>query len=58
MFIYKLFLYIDPGTGSIIMQAIVAGIAGVAVVIKVGWRRILRFFGIRRGDTNDHDTVS
>lgn len=53
MYIIKVLLYIDPGTGSIILQAIVAGIAGATLFIKFGWRRLLRFFGIKRGDKKD-----
>ncbi len=36
--------YLDPGSGSIIVQAVVAGLAGVAVVMKVGWRRLTSRF--------------
>lgn len=32
--------YLDPGSGSMVTQAVVAGVAGAAVVAKVGWRRI------------------
>ena len=32
--------YLDPGSGSMIAQAVVAGVAGAAVVGKVGWKRI------------------
>lgn len=32
--------YIDAGSGSLIIQALVAGAAGVAVFFKLGWRRI------------------
>jgi len=35
-----LFSYLDPGSGSMITQAVVAGVAGVAVVGRLGWRRI------------------
>ena len=41
-------LYIDPGTGSIILQAIVAAVVGVGVAIKLFWHRILKVFGIRK----------
>ena len=53
MVIIEIKLYIDPGTGSIIFQAIVAGVAGVALFIKFGWRRVLRFFGIKKGEQKD-----
>jgi hypothetical protein len=53
MIFNKVLLYIDPGTGSIILQAIVAGVAGVSLFIKFGWRRLLRIFGIKKGDKKD-----
>lgn len=35
-----LIAYLDPGSGSLVAQAVVAGVAGAAVAAKVGWRRI------------------
>ena len=32
--------YLDAGSASLVIQAIVAGAAGVAVFFKLGWRRI------------------
>ena len=32
--------YIDPGTGSFILQMIIGGIAGAFVTIKLFWGRI------------------
>ncbi|HYY78472.1 MAG TPA: hypothetical protein VFD04_04695 [Actinomycetes bacterium] len=32
--------YLDAASGSLIIQAIVAGAAGVAVFLKLFWRRI------------------
>lgn len=32
--------YLDPGSGSMVAQAVVAGLAGVAVVGKLGWRKL------------------
>jgi hypothetical protein len=34
--------YIDPGTGSMLLQAIAGGVAAAAVVTKVYWRRLRR----------------
>lgn len=34
------FAYLDPGSGSMMAQAAVAGVAGAAVAVKVGWRRV------------------
>ena len=32
--------YLDAGSASLVVQAIVAGAAGAAVFLKLGWRRI------------------
>jgi uncharacterized protein (DUF2062 family) len=32
--------YLDPGTGSMLAAAVVAGVAGAAVAVKVWWRRM------------------
>jgi len=34
------YAYIDPGTGSMILQAVLAAIVGSAVAIKIFWRKI------------------
>jgi hypothetical protein len=36
--------YLDAGSGSQIVMAIVAGFAGVMVVLKLWWRRVLGLF--------------
>lgn len=43
-----LLAYIDPGTGSIILQSIAAAVAGAAIIAKLYWHRILRLFGLRK----------
>jgi hypothetical protein len=42
--------YLDPGTGSVLLQAIVGGAAAVAVTARLYWRRITRAF---RRDAED-----
>lgn len=49
--------YIDPGTGSIIIQAIVAAVVGIGIALKLFWHRILKFLGIRKS-TNSDNTIS
>jgi len=46
-------VYIDPGTGSIILQALVATVVGAAIAVKLFWHRLLKFFGLRKGITTD-----
>lgn len=38
------FGYLDPGTGSMIIQVVLGAIAGMAIFFKVFWRRIVSFF--------------
>jgi len=37
-------LYIDPGTGSLILQMLIGGIVASVLFFKRGWRKILSFF--------------
>ena len=40
--------YLDPGTGSMFLQIVLGGIAGMAVVLKLYWYKLKTLFG-RRG---------
>ena len=42
--------YIDPGSGSLIFQALAAGAMAIGLAVKVFWRRISSFFS-RKKDT-------
>ena len=35
--------YIDPGSGSIIIQVLIASFVGIAYTVKVFWRQIIEF---------------
>jgi hypothetical protein len=37
-------LYIDPGSGSYLIQALVAAVLGAAFYAKTSWWRIKNFF--------------
>jgi hypothetical protein len=39
------FAYLDPGTGSMILQVIIGAIAAALVSIKLAWRRIVDVVG-------------
>ncbi|HEX2044171.1 MAG TPA: hypothetical protein VHF23_00935 [Gaiellaceae bacterium] len=43
------FAYLDPGTGSMLLQVIVGGAAAVAVTAKLYWRRVRDFVRGGRG---------
>ncbi|MCG9966648.1 hypothetical protein L9W92_01075 [Pelotomaculum terephthalicicum JT] len=38
------FAYVDPGTGSYILQILLAGIIGIPFIIKSKWNKIISFF--------------
>ena len=43
-------LYVDPGSGSYIIQVIVAAVLGAGFWIKTSWYRIKSFFSGRKSD--------
>lgn len=38
-------MYVDPGTGSVLLQIILGAILGGGVAIKLLWKRISALFG-------------
>jgi hypothetical protein len=42
--------YLDPGSGSMILQMIAGGTAAIAVSAKLYWRSVLKFLRIRKSD--------
>lgn len=52
------YAYLDPGTGSMMLQAVLAVIAGASVTIGLFWRRIKSLFSriLTRGDDGRHDS--
>jgi hypothetical protein len=42
--------YLDPGSGSMILQVIAGGVAAVAVTAKLYWNRLLKFLHIRKDE--------
>ncbi len=46
--------YLDAGTGSMILQVLLGGIAGVAIAGKLYWYKFLSLFGIKpKGDKDE-----
>lgn len=42
--------YLDPGSGALIVQMLLAGVAGVVLFVKMQGRRVTAFFGRRTKD--------
>lgn len=48
--------YLDPGSGSFILQMVIAAVLGIGVAISASWNRIKRLLGIKpAADETDED---
>lgn len=47
--------YLDPGSGSIIIQLVIAAVLGLGLVIRTQWNRIKKLFGRKDGEEDVHD---
>jgi hypothetical protein len=48
----EFFSYIDPGTGSVIAQALIGVAVGAGVLIKTYWSKIKAMFGGKSNETS------
>ena len=51
------FAYVDPGTGSIILQALIALLAGAVVTVKFYWHKLLKLFGLEKKKNSDKNDI-
>ncbi len=42
------YAYLDPGTGSLLLQGLLGGIAGIAVFGKIYWHKFTSWLGHKR----------
>lgn len=52
------FAYLDPGSGSVLLQGILAALAAIAVTVKLYWHRLLRILGLKQKDKAEDDVVA
>jgi hypothetical protein len=52
------YAYLDPGTGSMLLQMLLGGVAGALVVGKLYWHRVKAFFGRRPQENNGQEPPS
>jgi hypothetical protein len=45
--------YLDPGTGTILVQSLLAGVAGAVAVVGLYWQRFKAFFANLRKSSRD-----
>jgi len=47
--------YLDPGSGSFIIQILIAALLGLGVAIRASWGRIKRLFGGKSKSEDEDD---
>jgi hypothetical protein len=47
--------YLDPGTGSMLLQVILGGVAAVGVAVKLYWHKLRAAFGMAKKAEPDED---
>ena len=48
--------YLDPGTGSMILQSVLAALLGAAFIIRTQWKKFKALFGKKEIDQNGQET--
>jgi hypothetical protein len=48
--------YLDPGSGSFLLQLAIATIVGLAVVLRTQWAKIKKLFGGKSQTSEDEDS--
>jgi hypothetical protein len=51
------FAYLDPGTGSMLLQVILGGIAAIGVALKLFWHKIRVAIGLSKKPKPEDDTA-
>ena len=51
------FAYLDPGTGSMLLQVILGGVAAVGVAIKLYWHKLRVAFGMPKKEQPEDDSA-
>jgi hypothetical protein len=49
--------YLDPGTGSMLLQVILGGVAAVGVAIKLYWHKLRVYFGMGKKEQAEDESA-
>jgi len=47
--------YLDPGSGSFLIQLLIAALLGIGVAVRASWGRIKGWFGIKSQPSADDE---
>jgi len=50
LFVSDAYAYLDPGTGSLVIQVIVGALVGVGITIKIYWYKLKEKFTRKNND--------
>jgi hypothetical protein len=50
--------YLDPGTGSMLIQGLIGAIAAVSVTLRLYWHKIKAAFGGEASDADEVDEIA
>jgi hypothetical protein len=50
--------YLDPGSGSFLIQLLIAALLGIGVAVRASWSKIKGWFGIKPKTDEDDDADS
>ena len=51
--------YLDPGSGSFLIQLLIAALLGLGVAIRASWGTIKKWFGVKpKADDEDDESES
>lgn len=48
--------YLDPGSGSVLLQALLGGVAAIAITGKLWWHRLLTLLRIRKPEAEEAES--
>ena len=50
--------YLDPGSGSFLVQMLIAALLGIGIALRASWSKIKGLFGIKpKSEEDDDDTA-
>ena len=45
--------YLDPGSGSFLVQILIAALIGIGVALRASWSKVKGFFGIKSDEVDE-----
>jgi multisubunit Na+/H+ antiporter MnhB subunit len=55
LFSAPVYAYLDPGTGSILIQGLIGGVAAVLSFLSIYWHKVKAFFGKNKSKKEEVD---